>query len=115
MGESEGGWIGMANYLLAFHGGAMAETEAEQARVMEAWGAWYTGLGDAVVDPGNPIGQAMSIASDGSVSVGGGENPVSGYTIIKANGMDDAVKLASGCPVLASGGSIEVGETFSVM
>ena len=31
----------MANYLLAYHGGGMADTEEEQARVMAAWGKWY--------------------------------------------------------------------------
>lgn len=105
----------MANYVLAFHGGAMAETEAEQARVMQAWTDWYNDLGDVVVDPGNPIGQTKTIAADGGVSAGGGPNPVTGYTILKADSMDAAVKLAAGCPVRESGGSIEVGETFSVM
>ena len=105
----------MAKYLLAFHGGSMPETEAEQAKAMQAWGAWYTGLGGAVVDPGNPIGQIRTIATDGSASAGGGANPVSGYTILQADSLDAAVKLASSCPILASGGSIEVGETYEVM
>jgi len=105
----------MANYLLAFHGGGMPETDAERARVMQAWTDWMGELGDAVVDPGNPIGQAMMIGADGSVSAGGGANPVSGYMIIKAEGLDDAVKLATGCPVRESGGSVEVAETFPVM
>jgi hypothetical protein len=105
----------MASYLLAYHGGGMPETEADRAKVMEAWGAWFAGLGDVVVDPGNPIGQTRTVATDGGVSAGGGANPVSGYTVIKADSMDAAVKAASGCPVLASGGTIEVGETFEAM
>jgi hypothetical protein len=104
----------MPNYLLAYHGGGMPESEAEQARVMAAWGEWYQRLGESVVDPGNPIGRTMTIESDGSVSEGGGPNPVSGYTVIKAGDMDTAVDLAKGCPLLASGGIIEVGETISM-
>jgi hypothetical protein len=68
----------MANYLLAYHGGGMPETEEARARVMGAWGQWYQGLGDAVVDAGNPVGGAQTISSDGSVTEGGGSNPVSG-------------------------------------
>jgi hypothetical protein len=105
----------MANYLLAFHGGGMPETEEEQAKVMAAWGEWYGKLGAAVVDGGNPVGQTRTIASDGSTSEGGGANPVSGYAIISANDIDQAVESAKGCPILEGGGSIEVAETFEVM
>ena len=44
----------MANYLLTYYGGGMPEGEAEQAQVMQAWGAWFGELGDSVVDAGNP-------------------------------------------------------------
>lgn len=50
----------MAKYLLAYQGGAMPETQEEQARVMAAWGRWYEGLGAAVVDPGSPVGAART-------------------------------------------------------
>jgi hypothetical protein len=93
----------------------MPETEEEQAKVMAAWGEWYGKLGAAVVDGGNPVGQTRTIASDGSTSEGGGANPVSGYAIISANDIDQAVESAKGCPILEGGGSIEVAETFEVM
>jgi hypothetical protein len=105
----------MGNYVLAYHGGGIAETEEEQARVMQAWGQWYQDLGDAVVDAGNPVSNWKTIESDGSVTDGGGPNPVTGYTVIQAEGLDDAVDKAMGCPQLQSGGSIEVCETFQVM
>ena len=82
---------------------------------MAAWGQCYQGLGEAVVDGGNPISRSWTIASDGSVSPGGGPNPITGYSIIAADDMDDAVAAAKGCPILESGGSVEVGETFRVV
>lgn len=105
----------MANYLLAYHGGGMPATDEERAKVMEAWGRWFGALGANLVDGGNPVGQTRTIAPSGSVSDNGGANPVSGYSVLKADSMDAAVALARGCPVLESGGSIEVCETFSAM
>jgi hypothetical protein len=105
----------MAKYLLAYHGGGMPETEEENARVLEAWNGWYHTLGSSVVDGGNPIGPARTVSADGSVSDGGGANPITGYTIIEATGLDAAVELSRSCPILAAGGSIEVCETFEVM
>jgi hypothetical protein len=104
----------MANYLLAYRGGGIADTEEEQARVMAAWGKWYEDLGASIGDAGNPVGRAQSVSSDGSVTDGGGPNPVTGYTIIQADSMERAVEPAKGCPVLESGGSVEVGETVQV-
>lgn len=105
----------MANYLLAYHGGGMPETDEERARVMAAWGEWFGKLGSDLVDGGNPVAYAKTIAGNGSVSDGGGSNPVSGYSIIKADDMDSAVAKAKGCPLLQSGGSIEVGEIHPAM
>jgi hypothetical protein len=59
--------------------------------------------------------RTKTITSKGSVSEGGGQNPVSGYSMIKADDLDSAVKMARGCPVLESGGSIEVAETVNAM
>lgn len=103
----------MTKYLLSYHGGgAMPETEAETNEVMAAWGAWFESLGDAVVDGGNPIGSASSIAPDGSVSDGG--QGLSGYSIISADSMDAAVDAAKGCPVLTNGGTVGVNEAIDM-
>jgi hypothetical protein len=105
----------MAKYVLAYRGGGgMSADEAERERIMAAWGQWFGQLGEAVVDGGNPFGESRSIASDGSVS-NGGSTGLSGYSILSADGIDAAVELAKGCPVLTSGGTVEVYETFAVM
>jgi hypothetical protein len=105
----------MAKYLLVYHGGSMAEGEEAQAKVMAAWGAWFQNLGPALADGGNPTSQAKTVAGNGSVSDGGGANPATGYSLIEADNIDAAVALAKGCPVLESGGNIEVAETFNAM
>ena len=49
-----------------------------------------------------------------SVTDGGGANPLTGYSIIEAKDLDDAVRLSKGCPILLSGGSIEVAELMAM-
>src|SRR5690349_24133642 len=98
----------MANYVLVYKGGAMAPTPEEQQQVMAAWGQWFGGLGQALVDGGNLFsGQSNSIASDGSVG-SGASSGLTGYSILKADDLAGATSMAKGCPVLSSGGSIEV-------
>jgi len=106
----------MANFLLVYTGGGMPASDAERKKVMDAWGAWFGRLGAAVVDPGNPIGpNAKSISSDGSVHDGAVGTAASGYSILKADSLNQAVELAKGCPVLESGAKISVYETFPAM
>lgn len=104
----------MAKYALVFHGGGVPETEEEGAKVMAAWGAWMEGLGAALTDPGNPFGASTTIESDGSATPGGGANPATGYTLLDADSLDAAATLASSCPILASGGSVEVAEALDM-
>jgi len=105
----------VAKFLLAYHGGGMPESEEERAKVGAAWGAWFESSGGAITDPGDPVSQARTIAADGSVSHGGGANPVSGYSLVEAESLDAAVEIAKRCPVLQGGASIEVAETFKAM
>jgi hypothetical protein len=104
----------MAKYLLAFKGGHMPESPEAQAQVMKAWEGWFTSIGAAVADPGNPSSISRTIAANGSV---GPEGPasLSGYTILSADSLDAAVALAGSCPVLTGGAAIEVIETIDVM
>jgi len=99
----------MANYLLAYKGGGMAETDEEREAAMQAWGAWFGGLGPAVVDAGNPFSSSKAVGGNG------GTSDLTGYSILSADSLDGASKLAQGCPVVASGGSVEVYEILPVM
>ena len=104
----------MAKYLLLYGGGSMPEGDAAQAQVMKAWEAWFTELGPAVADPGNPFtSDAKKIASNGSVSDAAAS--ASGYSVIEADSLDIATKLAGGCPVLQGGANITIFETLNVM
>jgi hypothetical protein len=103
----------MPNYVLAYRGGAMAETEAAQQAAMAAWGPWFGSLGPAIVDGGNPFGPSATVAADGSVR-DGGSSTLTGYSILAADDLGAAAEMAKGCPVLTDGGTVEVYETFPV-
>jgi hypothetical protein len=103
----------MAKFVLAYQGGGMAETEAEQQTAMEQWMNWFGQLGEAVVDGGNPFAASKTIASDGAVRDGGAAG-LTGYSIVEADSLDDAVGKAKGCPVLSSGGTIDVYEAMPI-
>ena len=103
----------MATYVYLYQGGGMPETKEQQDAVMAAWGAWYGELGDAVIDGGNPFGASREVAADGTSS-GQARSNLSGYTIVSADSLDAAAKMAAGCPVLTDGGRVEVYETFDV-
>jgi hypothetical protein len=106
----------MANFVFLYTGGSMPQSDSERKLITEDWLKWYTKLGPAVVDGGNPFTPvAKSIHSDGRVV----ETPIctaaSGYSVIKAESLNKAVELAKGCPVLKGGGEISVYETFPAM
>ena len=92
----------MPKYVFVYHGGKRPETAEEGAKVMAEWGAWFQGLGAAVADGGNPVGQSSTVNSDGSVSPDGGANPISGYSLVNADNPDAALEMAKGCPILNS-------------
>ena len=98
----------MPNYVFAYHGGKKPESPEEGAKHMAKWKAWVGGLGDAVVNPGTPLGMSKTVSS-GGVSDDGGSNPLLGFSIVKADNMDAALEMAKECPHLELG-TIEVAE-----
>lgn len=104
----------MAKYLFVYHGGSMPKTDAEKAKVMDAWGRWMGGMGSALVDGGHPVGMSSTVNSDGSITEHGGANPASGYSLVEAANLQEAHRHAKGCPILANGGTIEVAEAIDM-
>ena len=102
----------MSNYILAYHGGKKPATPEDGARQKENWKAWLGGLGDAVVNPGTPMGKSRTVSADG-VSDDGGPNPLTGYTIVKADSMKAALEMAKECPFLEMG-TLEVAELMEM-
>ncbi len=103
----------MTNYILAYHAGKMPESPEEGAEHMAKWEAWADGLGDALVNKGTPLGNSKTVSSSG-VTDGGGENPLMGYSILKAENIDAAVKMVEGSPHVNYGGTMVVAEMMEM-
>ena len=100
----------MARFVYLYSGGEMAESPEAQEESMRVWGAWFGALGVAVVDIGNPFGAGSTVTAEGATT--GGASKLGGYSIVEATSLDAAASKADGCPILASGGSLEVYEAL---
>ena len=75
-----------------------------EPEVMDAWNAWFEGLGASVVTRGNPVFESTSLGECGPGTTLGG------YTIVRADDLESAVAMAKRCPALRNtGAGIEVG------
>ena len=95
-------------FVFAYHSGEVPESPEEGAKRMAKFEAWVGALGDAVVNPGHPLGKSKTVSTSG-VSDDGGSNPLVGFSIVKADGMDAALEMAKGYPHLEIG-TVEVVE-----
>lgn len=104
----------MANFVLLYHGGGMPDSDEERAKSMADWGEWMKQCGDSLVDPGNPCSNAKAVNKDGVSEISG--DRVTGYSILKADSIEQAIEAAKMVPLVVDGrGSCDVYETFSAM
>ena len=103
----------MATYLITYHG-AMEMPSSPEAReaMMSAFMQWAGSVGDGMVDPGSPLGPSTILTSE-SETAGSAGGPIGGYTIIKADSMDDAVSAVRSHPFLSRGGTLQVSEAVA--
>ena len=91
----------MSTYLLAHRAPRDYRGSPE---AMAAWNAWFEQLGPNLVDRGNPVFNRATLGAATS------DTNLGGYTLIEADDLAAAVKLAEGCPMVGWGGGVEVGE-----
>ena|SRR5882762_2351485 len=100
----------MKNFVFIYYNNGTREgLTAEQSKA--EWGTWFGGLGDKLVDAGNPFNGGKAVEKSGVSDI---ENwPATGYTIVKAESMDEAVEMAKNCPVLEEpDGAVRVHEAL---
>jgi hypothetical protein len=83
---------------------ALVHTGFEQPtpQIMEAWGAWFASIADQTIEHVGPFGPGREVTKSGTTELAMGLDAATGYTLIHANDMDAAVKMAQGCPMITS-------------
>jgi hypothetical protein len=110
----------MEKYMLVFHNAPMAEEfyaqmspEAMEAELAK-WGAWIGGIAaqgkfissDALAPEGKTVRGSKHVITDGPFTEG--KELVSGYLLMHAENLDEAVELSYGCPIYDIEGTVEV-------
>lgn len=76
--------------------------EMPTPEIMEDWSKWFASIGDKMVDPGSPLGPGTEITHSGTKELPVGKDSLTGYTVINAKSLDEAVEIAKGCPMITS-------------
>jgi len=97
----------MAKFVYIYTGGGRPESEEEGAQLMKAWQDFLGGFGDKLVDMGAPFGASQAVNGNGALKA-------SGYSVITAGSLGEAVKQAKGCPIFDRGGNVEVYEAIEM-
>lgn len=83
-------------------------SEEQRASRIAAWNSWFDSMGANVIERGRPVGAAHAVGTcDGELRVGG-------YSVVSADSLDEAMQMAKGCPGVAWGGGVEVGELLDL-
>ena len=75
--------------------------EKPTPEIMAAWGKWFESVADKTVDQGGFRG-AREISHSGTKDLPMGMESITGYSIINAESLDDAEKIAQDNPFVAS-------------
>ncbi len=103
----------MKEFIISYLGGDQPSSPEEGQKQFAKYQEWLSSLGDSVVKPMVPFKNVHTISPSKSVSEGSSVN-MTGHTVVKAEDIDAAIKIASACPFLDINGSLEVAEVVQM-
>ncbi len=87
----------MKKFLLLHYG-----FEKPTPEIMTAWGKWFAAMKDNIVDMGGQFRGGREISKAGIKDLPLGRESITGFTIVRANSLDDAEKMAQTNPYISS-------------
>ncbi len=78
------------------------EDESKTKEIKEAWGKWFASVGDKFIDSGNPFMPGKEVTPSGMSDLPHDKNAIVGYSILKADTKEEAIKIAQSCPMITS-------------
>lgn len=101
----------MPKFILAFRGG-MPKTPEDGQKMMTDWNAWTDDLGPTLVDKGAGFGKSRFLATPDREEKSG--DPLSGYSVVEASDINEALDMARKNPIFSLGGTIEIAEMMQM-
>ncbi|WP_437677766.1 YciI family protein [Sorangium sp. So ce131] len=105
----------MSEFLYLFRGGDRLSSPAEMQQHMQRWVVWIKELSEKghVKQPGNPLEPTGKVVQGRQRTVVDGpfaeaKDLVGGYLLVHAKDLAHAVEISMGCPILETGGAVEV-------
>ena len=96
----------MGKYVYVYYAGKNTDAGDDAA-----WGQWFGELGSKLIDGGNPFNEGGQAVHHGGV-MDVKDMPVTGYSIVNADSMEEATELAKSCPLVKSDGVVCVYEAL---
>jgi len=84
------------NFLILHHG-----FERPTPEDMVGWNRWFASIADHEVQRAGLRG-GREISRTGTKDLPFGKDSLTGYTVIRARDLDDAERIARGCPIVSS-------------
>ncbi|KAA3616568.1 MAG: hypothetical protein DWQ05_12625 [Calditrichaeota bacterium] len=72
------------------------------AEEMGAWNKWFEAVAEKQIDRGGFHAGGREISRAGTKDLPFGKDSITGYTVIKAENLDEAEKIAKECPIVLS-------------
>ena len=69
---------------------------------MSAWGKWFESMKDDIIDMGGHFRAGREISKAGTKDLPLGPQSITGFTIVSADSLDDAEKMAQSNPYISS-------------
>jgi hypothetical protein len=107
----------MNEFLLIFrrdYKAAAQPSPEELQNMMKTWQNWMGSIAarNKLVNSGNRLSSDGKVVKPGAVVTNGPyvemKETIGGYVIIRAESMEEAAEISKGCPILLTGGSVEV-------
>ncbi|MEK7326841.1 MAG: hypothetical protein AAB217_16480 [Chloroflexota bacterium] len=76
--------------------------EMPTPEIQKAWADWFASIEGKMVDSGSPLGAGREVTKNGTKELPRGLDSITGYTIINAESLDEAEKIAKTCPIITS-------------
>ena len=90
----------MSSYVLSIRGEKDRSLSSEEEAV---WHQWFQSIGESITEF-HRVGEARTVGAEI------GRTVPSSFVVVTAESLEAAERLASGCPGLAQGGVVEIGQ-----